>query len=223
MRNGQTPHQPPSPSTDDPNSVTRGSEAELNTAAQAFFERPAPPDYLSEWARRLAQPEHEAERDLRSLVVFRLHSEWLALSTAQLVEITDPHDIHSIPHRTNNVLLGLVNVRGQLRLCVSLHGLLGVGPGGRDAAAVAKAGLAGGPARTSYTRMIIIEQGHEQWVFSADEVVGVHRLTSTQLRKVPSTYAQANSHTQAVFDLYEHTVGFLDLERLVTSLRSHCQ
>ena len=37
-----------------------------------------------------------------------------------------PRPVHRIPHRSNDVLIGLVNLRGQLQLCVSLHGLLGV-------------------------------------------------------------------------------------------------
>lgn len=200
------------------------TETELNAAAQAFFDRPPPGDYLAEWAKRLAQPEQEAERDLRSLVVFRLESEWLALSTSQLVEITDPHVIHCIPHRTNPVLKGLVNIRGQLRLCVSLHGLLGVGPGPATPAPTAKAGpLAGAAARTAYSRMMIIAYRAEEWVFPTDEVIGVHRLTQSQFRKVPSTYLQAGSHTQSVFDWNGHTVGYLDIDRVVTALRSHCQ
>jgi chemotaxis-related protein WspD len=71
--------------------------------------------------------------------------------------------------------------------------------------------------------MAILQLDGEQWVFVADEIVGVHRLSVSQFRKVPSTHPQGTSHTQAVFDWKGHTVGYLDVERLVASLRSHCQ
>ena len=34
--------------------------------------------------------------------------------------------VHRVPHRSNSVLTGLVNLQGQVQLCISLHGLLGV-------------------------------------------------------------------------------------------------
>jgi chemotaxis-related protein WspD len=191
--------------------------------AHEFFNRPPPPDYLAEWSSRLAQPEHGSDEDLQSVVIYRLGSEWLAMNTTRLAEITDPHPVHSIPHRSNAVLRGLVNIRGQLRLCVSLHGLLGVGPAPPDPSAAARVGLPGSPGHTSYARMAILQLDGEQWVFVADEIVGVHRLSVSQFRKVPSTHPQGTSHTQAVFDWKGHTVGYLDVERLVASLRSHCQ
>ena len=95
-------------------------------AARTFFNRQPPPQYLEEWVERLAQPEEQVEQDLLSLVIFRLHDEYLAVQTRCLVEVTLPQPIHAIPHRTNDVVLGLVNIRGQLRICFSAHGLLGV-------------------------------------------------------------------------------------------------
>jgi chemotaxis-related protein WspD len=211
-----------SPLPDDPGAATAAEPASsARETARAFFDRPPPDDYLAEWARRLALPEQEAERDLRSVVIFRLNAEWLALDTIHLVEITDPHTVHSLPHRTNPVLIGMVNVRGQLRLCVSLHGLLGVGAAPPDAAL--KVATVGKPGQATYARMIIIQLRGEEWVFPADEVLGVQRFTVAQFRKAPSTYTPLNSHTQAVLDWKGHTVGHLDTERLVTSLRSHCQ
>ncbi len=197
--------------------------AAVSETARAFFDRPPPDDYLAEWARRLAQPEVETAQDLRSVVIFRLQTEYLALGTTHLVEITDPHTVHSIPHRSNQVLLGLVNIRGQLRLYVSLHGLLGVGSTVPGALGTTKAGHHGTFGHTTYSRMVVLQHRGEQWVFLADEVLGVHRFSAGLLRKVPSTYMPANSHTHAVFDWKGHTVGNLDADRLVTSLRSHCQ
>src|SRR5262245_65470794 len=116
----------------------------------AFFDRPPPPDYLEEWARRLAQPPEQVDSDLQSFVVFRVRSEWLALPADVFAEVTDPQPIHAIPHRTNAVLLGLVNVRGQLRLAVSLKGLLDIEGETDD--------------NSPAPRCLILRDGADQWV-----------------------------------------------------------
>lgn len=176
----------------------------------AFFDRPPPAEYLEEWARRLARPPERGESDLQSLVVFRLRSEWLALPAAAVAEVTDPQAIHAIPHRTNRVLSGLVNIRGQLRIAVSLHGLFDL-----------EGDEAGGTAPNP--RFLVLQDGADQWVFAAEEVVGIQRLTRERLRAVPSTFPKAVNHTRAVFDWAGHTVGLLDPDVLFASLRSHCR
>jgi chemotaxis-related protein WspD len=225
MSAGHTPPSPDAPARNGshPAGPARDPGPGHAPDAHEFFDRAPPPEYLAEWSARLAQPEQDSDQDLQSVVIFRLGAEWLALNTTRLAEITDPHAVHSIPHRTNPVLRGLVNIRGQLRLCVSLHGLLGVGPAPPDPSAAARVGLPGAPGHTSYARMAILQLDGEQWVFVADEIIGVQRLSASHFRKVPSTHPQASSHTQAVFDWKGHTVGYLDVERLVASLRSHCQ
>ena len=61
-----------------------------------------------------------------SVLIFRLGAEWLAFRTQAVAEVTTPRPVHRIPHRSNQILSGLVNLQGQVQLCVSLHGLLGV-------------------------------------------------------------------------------------------------
>lgn len=199
------------------------SSARRRMDSQAFFDREAPPEYLDEWSKRLATPETRAESDLESVVIFRLHAEWLALPTGWLVEITDPQPIHAIPHRSNEVLLGLVNVRGQLRLCVSLHGLLGVDPPSAGTPAVHLSMEKDGILRTPYHRMIILRDGLDEWVFPAEEVLKVDLLAHAARRKPPSTFLPGSTHTQAVFDYHGRTVGLLDAVSLFNDLRSHCQ
>ena len=110
------------------------------TAARSFFERPAPEGYLASWSRWLAnsveqdgddeggrEDENEARshQEKVSVLIFRLGPEWLAFRTQTVAEVTTPRPVHRVPHRTNEVFLGLVNLQGQVQLCVSLHGLVG--------------------------------------------------------------------------------------------------
>jgi chemotaxis-related protein WspD len=66
----------------------------------------------------LAEPEARADSESTSMLVFRLGREWLALPATSLVEVTALRPLHRVPHRTSGVLEGLVNIRGQLQLCV---------------------------------------------------------------------------------------------------------
>jgi chemotaxis-related protein WspD len=189
-------------------------------AARDFLERPAPEGYLAEWSRDLEgsadgpggeDPHAVAARDGTGDVIFRLGAEWLAFRAKAVVEVAPVRPVHRIPHRTNAVVAGLVNLRGQLQLCVSLHGLLG-----------ALAGASGhdhdGPRAR---RMMIIRQKNESWVFAVDEVLGVPRVPPGRFRNVPSTLANpAVSFSQSVFDWEGRSVGLLDEGRVFHALRS---
>lgn len=61
---------------------------------------------------RLAEPEVAIEQGTFSVLVFRVGEEWMAADIALLVEIGEMRPIHTIPHRTNEILSGLVNIRG---------------------------------------------------------------------------------------------------------------
>jgi chemotaxis-related protein WspD len=176
----------------------------FGSAAQGFFQRDAPEGYLAEWSSLLASPvERVANKDI-ALLIFRLRDEWLALRAQVVVEITTPRPVHRIPHRSNDTLVGMVNLRGRLQLQVSMHGLLGVGPGKTDGT----------------RRLIVISREGQTWVFEAEEVVGIHRFAQERLGSVPSTLANtATSFSQAVIDWKGKSVGLLDDVRVFESLR----
>ena len=180
----------------------------LAEAARAFFDRPAPEGYLESWRDVLEQPEAEGDSQATSVLVFRVGPEWLALPAAALVEITPPRRLHRLPHLRGTILSGLVNIRGQLQLCASLGGLLGLDHRADTAAA------------TFAPRLLVVERGGDRWVFSVDEVAGVHRVPREELRAVPSTVsAGATPMTAALFSFHDRTVGLLDDTRLLDGLR----
>lgn len=186
----------------------------LAEAARTFFDRGAPAGYLDTWREILEEPVAEAETESTSLLVFRLGSEWFALPTELLVEVTTPRPLHKVPHRTGNGLAGLVNIRGQLQLCMSLHTLLGL-PGGPTAAPTTVEPAA---------RLLVVERGGdagvERWVLGVDEVIGVQRIPRSGLRPVPSTVSQSQSRcSAALFECQERAVGLLDAGRVFTGLR----
>jgi chemotaxis-related protein WspD len=219
------------------------------SAARAFFDRPAPEGYLAEWTQWLASSEelarHEAgetlaesDRDRVGVLIFRLGREWLAFRTQTVAEVTVPRPVHRIPHRSNATLIGLVNLRGQLQLCVSLHGLLGVeatpGPPppsqmhlqshGHDSLAESEKGTGTGFVSTPGSRLVVLRdrERSESWVFAAEEVLGVHRLPRSLMRSVSSTLANPEvSFSQAILSWEGRSISFLDEQRVFAALRSN--
>ena len=185
----------------------------LADAARAFFDRAAPPGYLESWHDILAEPARAADTEATSVLVFRIDKEWLSLPTALLVEVTPTRTLHRVPHRAGGGLAGLVNIRGQLQLCVSLHAVLGL-PGGP---AARPAGEAGGSAR-----LLVLERAGERpqrWVLGVDEVAGVQRVARSALRPVPCTVSQAATRfSSALFEWQDMTVALLDEDRLLEAL-----
>jgi chemotaxis-related protein WspD len=188
-------------------------------AARTFFDRRAPEGYLADWSRWLADSAGEARGDEAereddhvllpgeavSVLIFRLGEEWLAFRSQTIAEVTLPRPVHRVPHRSNSILAGLVNLQGQVQLCISLHGLLGV------------------TAPASSSRLIVLRDPDraETWAFAADEVLGVRRVSRSQWRSVPSTLINpAVGFSQAVLSWNGRSVGLLDEQRVFTALRS---
>ena len=97
----------------------------FGNAGRHFLDAPSPPGYAAEWTRRLAAPIEAEPADLFGVLTFRLGEEWLALEVRLLVEVTTPRPVHRIPRR-GGILAGVVNIRGELHLCVHLDHVLGV-------------------------------------------------------------------------------------------------
>ncbi len=188
-------------------------------AARTFFDRPAPDGYLAEWSRWLSgsgapgtrgdKTQDAADAGVHdggavSVLIFRLGAEWLAFRTQAVAEVTTPRPVHRVPHRSNQVLVGLVNLQGQVQLCVSLRGLLGVEGHGTS------------------TRLVVLrdQDRAETWAFEADEVLGVHRVQRGHLRGVPSTLVNPTvGFSQAVLSWNDRSIGLLDEQRVFKALR----
>ena len=179
----------------------------VHTAAgRTLFERPAPPGYLDEDTAFLAQAKLRAVTRSLALLVFRIGDEWLGLDATDVVEIAEARSGHRIPHRTGPVLRGLVNIRGQLLLLVSLHGLLGM-----DAHHTTRAGL---------ERLVVLQKKQALWVFRADEVQGVQRFAPGELAPVPVTVTQGAANlSRGLLRMGDKLIGYLDSEALFAALR----
>jgi chemotaxis-related protein WspD len=176
-------------------------------AGRQFLDTPSPAAYLEEWTERLAAPVEQTAADQQSVLLFRLGEEWLALRVQVLVEVTNPRPVHRVPHRTG-MLAGLVNIRGELHLCVRLAQVLGIAP---------KEGGASSPG----ARLVVARREGDVWVFPVDEVDQVYRFPAAELAGAPATLARAAGRlTRGVFVWRERSVGYLDDAQLFGVLRA---
>lgn len=158
-------------------------------------EKIGPEEYIAQWKARLAR-EKEVRRDgTTSVVIFRLAANWLALPTAVFREVIEPRVIRKIPHRSNDFLLGLVNVRGRLHLCVHLPNLL------KLPMEVSKTSN-----RAAFARMVVIEKQGSAWVFPVDEIHSLFRFSTQDL--VPFSDTQKTS--RGILEWQGKTVDLLD-------------
>lgn len=173
-------------------------------AGRRFLDAPPPPDYRDEWTTRLANAEHDEATGVVGVLVFRLADEWLALPVGVLIEVTHPRRPHRVPHR-GGLLAGLVNIRGELHLCVRLDLLLGVSSTDETA---------------TRPRLVAVRREADRWVFAADEVDQVHRLPATDLTPTPPTLTRAAARlTRGVFTRNGRSIGLLDEGRVFNALR----
>ncbi len=176
-----------------------------------MLDREPPEGYLEGWTSLLAAEKEVETRGTVPVTIFRLGDEWLALSTRVLEEMTEVRPVHAIPHRTNNVLLGVVNVRGTLQLCISLANLLGIE--GAEAADRQQARLA-------RKQLVVLNRHGNRWAFVADEIHGIYRVSSDDFGNVPVTVAKAvPKYTKNVFRWQDRNVGYLDDELVFHSLK----
>ena len=177
-------------------------------AAVQLLDRPLLPEYRREWTERFAQPRQLAAPSWASVLLFRIQAEWLALPTQAFQEVAEHRRVHSLPHRRQGLVLGLVNIRGELLICVSLGHLLGV-----------ERPPAAGIPRRSYDRLLVVNRDKIRLVFPADEVSGIHRFQRSDLREPPATLAKSNpTYTQGLLSWQGKTAGLLDAERVLAAL-----
>jgi chemotaxis-related protein WspD len=173
------------------------------SAGRELFERIAAREYLVEQAAVLASaPVRPAT--LRSLLVFRLGSEWLALETKLCAEVAEGRRVHRVPHRSVDFLAGVVNIRGQLLLCVALADILQV-PRPKE------------PAKSP--RLVVVTHERHSWAFAADEVDGVHDVDVASYAEVPLTVARGlRPYMAATAPWREGRLGILDPAPLFEAL-----
>jgi chemotaxis-related protein WspD len=169
-----------------------------------------PDGYLDERTAIVSAEKRTIEAGTKSVVIFRIGLEWLALSTKIFQEVSEPSTPHKVPHRVDGILSGLVNVRGELLLCVALDVMLGLerSPEGKTS-----------KDQTTRERLLVCNREGKRLAFFVSEVAGVNHYHPRDLKDVPATLAQAAAtYTHGVLHWKDQTVGCLDDELLFYAL-----
>jgi chemotaxis-related protein WspD len=191
------------------------------SAAQTLLDRPALDDYTAELTQFVAEPAASRRLPDQSVVLFAVAGEGFAVPTGCVVEMTDVERPRPVPHRVNAVFRGLVKIRGQLELCISLRGLLGIAA--PDTAAIkAQSGTLDAAAERLPVLVVALEG--ERWAWLVDSVSGVHRYESGGVLESPSASHKAPSYVSGLIPRADgQHFGLLDVprvrERSLESLR----
>jgi chemotaxis-related protein WspD len=177
-------------------------------AARRLLDRQLPAGYEQSWARHFAESKRELSFDLETWLIFRIGAEWLALPASVIDEVASVRTVHALPHRAG-VVLGVVSVRGELVVCVSLAELLG-----------AEAGVAGeAGTRAARARLLILRRGANRFAVPVDDVHRTRRVADVELVAAPATVSRASGiFTLHVLPWENNAVGCLDAELIFQAL-----
>lgn len=181
-----------------------------SAAAVNMLDSELPAHYIEEWTAHFARAKELTEANTHSVVIFRIHAEWFALPTSIFMEVCDLRPIHTLPHGRARTVLGLVNVRGELLICVSLAALLGLEP---------MPGTLQKKQHAKQDRLMVVTREGSRFVFPVQEVHGVHRFHPQDAQEAPATLARtAGTYSRGVLDWQNKSVGWLDDQLLFYSL-----
>jgi chemotaxis-related protein WspD len=177
-----------------------------SAAGTMLLDRVPPPDYRRDLTEHFSRDKKRPTQGRHSVVIFRLGTEWLALPTGTFQEISERRTIHSLPDRRHGVLLGLINIRGELLLCVSLARLLGI-----NVSEIAER------PPFLHNRLVLAEWQGDVFIFPVDEIREIHRYQSEELKPIPAT-AGKPSFAAGLLAWQDKMVGCLDAELLFSTL-----
>lgn len=177
-------------------------------AGRTLLGRSADKGYLEQWLGNLSNPRDDSLNNLSSALSFRLGDEWFALPCNVIKEITHCSKHHSLPHRKNPVLRGMVNVRGELLLCFSLGYLFKLHKSEKETAN-----------NHIHERYIVISDEQESYTFPVSEVRHIIKYNPDDMDKPPSTIDQASqSYIRGIIRQQDTNIGLLDENLLLAAL-----
>lgn len=188
----------------------------FKSKASLLLEMQPDAGYLAEWTSFLEDEKNEDEKSGESVFIFRLEKEWLALPTLALKEVSAPSKIHKIPHKSDNVLLGMVNIRGVMQLCFSFKAFIGI-EASSEAEQNDSQNLFG-------IRFVVLEKGNFTWVFPVDEILDIYKYDIKKTMNIPLNVSNASAtYTKTVFQFQDRIVGYLDDELIISALKRRLQ
>ncbi len=154
----------------------------------------------AEWASRPAAPRSTGAF---GVLLFIVCGEVFALCVAALRRIAGPAKPLHLPHRTNTIVRGLCNVRGELLLYADLAAALGLPRDVEDEDP--RSGV-----------LIVLGPLDAPWVIRADRIIGVERVEQSDMQSAPVTVRYARPEvTSGIVRCAGHEATLLVADRLL--------
>lgn len=177
-------------------------------AGRQHLDRDLPTGYLNDRAAVMALPKETARLGTLSVMIFRLSGERFAIKTIFFQEAAELSLIHTLPLKVNRVFRGIVNINGELLLCLSVADLLELTSEQQDISTP-----------QAHERMLVVVREGQRLVFPVEQILGVHRIAPEDLKEVPATLSRnVRSLTRGIFLQNGRPVGLLDEERLFSAM-----
>ncbi|MBP7232927.1 MAG: chemotaxis protein CheW [Syntrophaceae bacterium] len=178
-------------------------------ASREILDRDLPTGYPEDRAVFMARQKQKVNLGTISIMAFRLQEERFALKTTFFQETLENLPVHMIPLKTNRVFRGVVNVNGDLLLCISASELL-------DLTVQAEGKPTG---NNTFERMVVVSREGNRFVFAVNEIFGVERIAPEDIRETPATLSRsARALTRGIFTLKGHNVGLLDEDQFFPAM-----
>jgi len=178
-------------------------------AGRQLLERPAPEAYAAHWAKQIGQADQRQADKGSAVLICRLADEYFAFIASKIGEVMPSLPSHQIPHTRGSILKGMVSLRGELQLLVSLRQVLDIADE-HEAAEDAW--------------MIKAWSGSETLIFSVSELCTVYRYQAAELKPAPATLSAAMAAlTTGILQWNGHAVALLNAsilyEQMIRGLR----
>ncbi len=172
---------------------------------RSLLDREIPGGLIDEWTEKLTKGKKELADSYQSLVVFKINGELLAMPSSGFQEIISVRQVHTVPFRSDKVFRGLVNVNGELLLCINSAGFFGFNNIPEE--------------KNPNPVMAVLKNDQERYVFEVDSIVGVVQIYPASITNAPSTVGKSpKAFTRGIFKLKENDVGIIDEVKLFSEL-----
>jgi chemotaxis-related protein WspD len=152
-------------------------------------------------SKTYAAPTTSRKKEGKSILVFRLGVEWLALEMTFVQKILNEKPVRWIPHLSGKLIKGIANFDGDALLVFSVRDLLGIDE---------ETNVTQQDRRKVYSRMVVFGNEENRIMFPVDDIYGRHQYAPESLRPLPDTLSQAKiNYSQGLIGIDDRQVGIL--------------
>lgn len=171
-----------------------------------LFEREVSHDMISEWTSIISSPKEIEASNKISIVIFRIADEFIGINTNIFQEAIVDKVVHYVPFRTNHYFHGLINVNGELLMCVSLASFFNL----------ATVNYENNSSRNKlFKNLLIIKDKYLRFAFPVDEFFGVFSVSKDIFKSPPLMITKADfSSSDSIIEIKNKKIAIINEKKL---------